>query len=122
MYGAVDESLSGQEGSPEQGRVARVAPKAALRGVPVLSLVRHLSLVDADGVPARVAVFREGGVEAVQAEGSAVPHHVPLPAQLTVALEAAEVAHVPRSSLGLRALVGKNDLEKKKKNTCQVLS
>lgn len=82
----------------------------------MLALVRHLTLVDPDGVAARIAVLGEGGVEAVQAEGPAVPHHVPLAAELPVALEAAEVPHVPRATLGLGALVGEDDLQEVEKN------
>lgn len=92
-----------------------MASEAALSGVPVLPFVGHLPLVHPYRVAARVAVLGESGVEAVQAEGAAVPHHVPLPSQLTVALEAAEVAHVPSSSLGLRALVREDYLEVKER-------
>lgn len=82
-----------------------MAREAALRGVPVLALVGHLALVDADGLPAGVAVLGEAVVEAGQAVGPRLAHDVPLPAQLARALRAREVLHVPRAALRLRALV-----------------
>lgn len=39
--------------------------KASFGRVPVLALVRHLSLIYADGFSAGVAVLREHGVEAI---------------------------------------------------------
>jgi hypothetical protein len=89
-----------------------VAAEAALGGVPVLALVAHLALVDADRVATRVAELGEQPVEAAQAKGPPVPHDVPLAAQLLVALKAREVLHVPRAALRLRALVRQNNLRK----------
>lgn len=93
-----------------------MAREAALRGVPVLALVGHLALVDADGLPARVAVLREAAVEAGQAVGPRLPHDVALPAELLGALRAGEVLHVPRAAFRLRALVGEDDLRKRNCN------
>lgn len=73
-------------------------------------------MVHADGVSARVAVFGEQPVEALQTVRPAVPHDVPLAAQLLVALQAREVFHVPRASLRLRALVGQDYLYGRGKN------
>lgn len=67
-------------------------------------------MIYTDGLPAGVAVLGEHGVEAAQAVGAALPHDVPLPSQLCVALEAGKVFHVPGAPLGLGALVGQNDL------------
>lgn len=103
--GAEDGSLAGEEGAAEEGGAAGVAGEAALGGVPVLALVRHLALVDADGLAARVAVLGEAGVEAGQAVGPRLAHDVALPAQLPRALGAREVLHVPRAPLCFRALV-----------------
>lgn len=102
--------------------MAGVAGEAALRGVPVLSLVRHLSLVDADGLAARVAVLREAAVEAGQAVGACLAHDVPLPAQLLGALRAGEVFHVPRAPLRLRALVRQDYLITSRTSRFQGLS
>lgn len=101
-----------QERSSEQGHSTRVAAEAALGGVPVLTLVAHLALVDADRVATRVAELGKEAVEAAKAEGPTVPHDVPLAAQLLVALEARKMFHVPRAALGLGALVGQNNLRK----------
>lgn len=81
------------------------AAETALGSVPVLPLMGHLALVHTDGISAGVAVLGEHGVEAVQAVWPSLSHDVPLTAQLAIALEAAEVTHVPSLALGLRALV-----------------
>lgn len=57
-----------------------MAGEAALGGVPVLAFVRHLSLVDADGLSTRVAVLGEAAVEAGQAVGARLAHDVTLTA------------------------------------------
>lgn len=80
----------------------------------MLAVVAHLSLVHADRLPAVVAVLREHRVEAVEAVGLAVPHYVPLAAQLLVAFVAGEVVHVPGPALRFCALVGQDDLGEKK--------
>lgn len=82
-----------------------MAGEASFGSMPVLSLVGHLSLVDADGFPASVAVLSEAVVEAGQAVGARVAHDVPLAAELARALRAREVLHVPSATLRLRALV-----------------
>lgn len=87
-----------------------MAGKASFCGVPVLSLVGHLSLVDADGLAARVAVLGEAGVEAGKTVGARLAHDVALPAQLARALRAREVFHVPRAPFRLRALVSQDYL------------
>ena len=74
---------------------------------------KKLTLIDADGLAAGVAVFGKHRVEAMQAIGSAVPHDVPLAAQTSVALEASKVLHVPSPAFSLRALVRKYDLKDK---------
>lgn len=56
--------------------------EAPLGGVPVLALMRHLTLIYADGLSAGVAVFGEAIVEARQAVRPGFPHDVPLSAQL----------------------------------------
>ena len=87
-----------------------VTLEAGGRGVPVLPLVGHLPLVHPDVLPAGVAELGEQVLEAGAAVGAAVTHDVALAAQLLVALQAAEVVHVPASALRLRALVRKDDL------------
>ncbi len=54
-----------------------------------------VTLIDADGLAASVAIFREDGVKAVQAVRSRVSHDVALAAQHPVALETGKVTHVP---------------------------
>lgn len=88
-----------------------MAPETVLCGVPMLSLVGHLPLVHPYGVPTGIAVLGEGRVETVQAKRSTVPHHVAFATELSVALEAAEVSHVPGSALGFGAFVGEDYLE-----------
>lgn len=83
-----------------------------LGGVPVLSFVTHLTLVDAYGLTARVAVLGEHGVEAVKAERTTVSHDVPLASELTFTLGTGEVFHMPSTAFGFGAFISKNDLKK----------
>ena len=92
--------------------MARMATKTQLGGVPVLALVAHLPLVDADGFAAGVAVFSEHGVEAVQTVGTSVSHYVALSSELAFAFGTSEVLHVPSATLGFSTFVGEDDLEK----------
>ena len=68
-------------------------------------------MVHPDGLPAGVAVLSKHAVEAGETVGSALPHDVPLTTQVTVALEAGEVFHVPGAALGLGTLVRENYLK-----------
>ena len=63
-----------------------------------------------DMLPARLAVLCIQGLEAAAAEWAAVLHDVPLPAQDRLALQAAEVFHVPMPTLSFCALISKNYL------------
>ena len=68
-------------------------------------------MVHPDGLPAGVAVLSEHAVEAGEAVRTSLSHDVSLTAQVSVALEASEVFHVPGSALGFSALVGENYLK-----------
>lgn len=81
-YAAVNGTTSRQERPAQEGGAASSAAEAGLGRVPVLTLVRHLALVDADRLAAAVAVLGEGRVEAPETVRSALPHHVPLTAEL----------------------------------------
>ena len=106
---AVDEAASGQKGSPEKRNVARLAREAALVSVPMLTLVSHLPLIDADRFATRVAILGEHAVETGEAIRPAVTHNVTLTAELQVTFVTGKVFHVPSASLGLGALVRKDD-------------
>lgn len=67
-------------------------------------------MVHADRVAARIAILGEQTVETLQTVRTAVPHDVPLAAQLLVALQAREVFHVPSAALRFRTLVGQYNL------------
>lgn len=69
-----------------------------------------------DGVPARLAGLGKEALEAAPAAGPAAPHHVALPPQGLVALQAAEVLQVPAPALGLDALLHEDQLERE--NSC----
>lgn len=64
-----------------------------------------------DGVPAGLARLGEEALEAAAAAGPPAPHHVALPAQRRVALQAAEVLRVPAPALRLDALLHEDQLE-----------
>lgn len=81
-YAAVNGTTSRQEGPAQEGGAASSTAEAGLGRVPVLTLVRHLALVDADRLAAAVAVLGEGRVEAPETVRSTLPHHVPLTAEL----------------------------------------
>lgn len=63
-----------------------------------------------DVLGAGVAVLGVQGLKAAAAVGPPILHDVALPPQNRLALEAAEMLHVPVPPFGLGALVGKNDL------------
>ena len=92
-----------------------MALEALIRCVPVLTLVGHLTLVNADVLSARVAVLGVHVLEARAAVRTSVAHDVALAAHLTVALVAAEMLHVPTAPLRLRALVSEDNLQRKNK-------
>lgn len=81
-YAAVNGTTSRQERPTQEGGAASGAAEAGLGRVPVLTLVRHLALVDADRLAAAVAVLGEGGVEASETVRPTFPHHVSLTAEL----------------------------------------
>lgn len=111
----IDGAPTWQKRTTQQRAATRAAREALIGGMPVLSVVAHLALVDADHLAAVVAVLGEHGVEAAQAVGLSLPHDVALPAQLMLALLAGEVFHVPGATLGLRALVREDDLSREKR-------
>lgn len=78
--------------------------------MPVLTFVGHLSLVYPDVFTTSVTVLREHSLETHTAVRSPLLHDVALAPKLSVALETAEVLHVPASTFCLSALVRKNYL------------
>lgn len=88
-----------------------MAPETALSGMPMLALVGHLSLVHTYRIATRITVFRKSGIKTVEAEGASISHHVSLPAELAVALEAAKMSHVPGSTFGFGAFISKDYLK-----------
>ena len=69
------------------------------------------TLVHPDRLSAGVAVFGEHAVKAGETVRAALPHDVSLSSQVSVALEAGEVFHVPGAALGLGTLVRENYLK-----------
>ena len=114
---AVDQSMFWQEGSPQNRPVTSAAREALLRGMPVLSFMRHLTLVYTNGFTAGITIFCKETLKAVAAVRMALPHYVALSSKLSVTLKATKVLHVPTATLCLRALIGKYDLAyKRRKN------
>lgn len=67
-----------------------------------------------DGVPAGLAGLGKEALEAAAAAGPAARHHVALPAQGHVTLQAAEVLQVPAPALRLDALLHEDQLQGEK--------
>lgn len=78
--------------------------------MPVLALIRHLTLVYTDVLSAGVAVFGVQRLVAAAAVWSTLSHDVALAAQSRLTLKTAEMLHVPVPALRLRTLVRKDDL------------
>lgn len=112
--GAVDGATSRQKRTTQQRAATCAARETLIRRMPVLSVVAHLALIDANHLPAVVAVLGEHGVKAAQAVGLPLPHDVPLPAQLMLALLAGEVLHVPGPTFGLGTLIREDDLRERR--------
>lgn len=107
---AEDLPLFGQERTTKQRAFTAGTTEAAFGGVPVLPIIRHLALINSNVVPTRVAVLGVERLKAGAAVWSSFLHDVPLAAQYCLALEAAEVLHVPVPALCLGALISKDDL------------
>jgi len=101
--------MFGQKGFSQQRDLAGGAAEAGVGGVPMLTLVRHLTLINANRISTGVAILGVHGFETPAAEGAAIPHDVSLAPQLRVAFEAAEMSHVPTSSFGFSAFIREND-------------
>lgn len=71
--------------------------------------------------PAGVTVLGIEGLEAGAAVGPSLLHDVALAPQHRLALETAEVLHVPVTALCLSALIRKDDLRKEEYRLSQVL-
>ena len=81
--------------------------------MPVLALMGHLPLVDMYVLPTRVTELGKLLLEANTAESVTASHNVPLAPEQPVALDAAEVMHVPARPLRLRTLIGKYNLQQR---------
>lgn len=108
--GAEDEPRSREEGAPQQRQLAAGAAETRLHGVPVLTLVCHLTLIYTYVISAGIAVLCVQGLVAAAAVRSALSHDVSLTAQRSLALKTAEVLHVPVSCLCLRTFIRQNNL------------
>lgn len=78
--------------------------------MPVLALISHLALVQANVLPAAITVLRVAGLIAGTAVGATLTHDIALPPERCFTLKAAEVIHVPVPALSFRALRGEDDL------------
>jgi len=78
--------------------------------VPMLTFVRHLTLINANWVPTGVTILGVHRFKATATEWTAVSHDVSLASKLRVAFEAAEMPHVPTTAFGFGAFVREDDL------------
>jgi hypothetical protein len=86
--------------------------------MPVLAIMTHLTLVNANRLATVIAILSKHVVEAAQTVRLAFSHDVSLTAQLLVAVEAGKVLHVPSAALSFRAFVGQNYLNDKMGKIC----
>jgi len=84
--------------------------KTLVRGVPMLILVRDLTLLDANRFTTRRTILHVYLLKAFAAVGPRGLHKIPLAAQQLVAVKAGKVSHVPRATLGLGTLVREYNL------------
>ena len=70
-----------------------------------------LTLVHPNGLAARVAVLCKHAVKTWQTIRPSISHDVSLSSELEITFKTCKVLHVPRSTLGLGALVGEYDLK-----------
>lgn len=81
-YAAVDGTASRKKRTAQKRGTTGGTAKASLGRVPVLTFVRHLTLVNAYRFATAVAIFGEGGIETTKTIWSSLPHNVPLTAEL----------------------------------------
>jgi len=93
-YAAINGTTSWQEWPAQKGGAASGAAEAGLGRVPVLTLVRHLALVNADRFATAVAILGEGGIEAAQTVRPALSHDVSLAAELRKRIVPVEMLHL----------------------------
>jgi len=89
----------------DEGLSTRPTRKAGVCGVPVHSVVAHLTLVDADSASAGIAGLGVEGLETQAAVGTRRSHDVPFTSEMSLTLKTLEVTHVPTLTLRLSALV-----------------
>lgn len=108
--GAEDEPRSREEGTSQQGESTAGAAETRLHGVPVLTLICHLALVNTYVFSAGIAVLCIQGLVAGAAVRSTLSHDVTLTAQRSLALKTTEVLHVPVSPFCLCTFICQNNL------------
>lgn len=63
-----------------------MATETSFSGMPMLSFMAHLTLIDSDGFTTAVTVFGKHGIKTVQTIRTTVAHNVSLSTQLSFAL------------------------------------
>ena len=84
--------------------------KTLVRRMPMLILVRDLTLFDANRFTTRRAILNVYLLKAFAAVGPRGLHKIPLTAQQLIAVKAGKVSHVPRATLGLGTLIREYNL------------
>lgn len=103
--------MSGYKHQPASQRLgARMTLEALVRSVPMLVLVRDLTLLDADRLAASGTILDVYFLETLATVRFGRFHKVALAAEQLVAVVAGKVGDVPAAAFGLRALVREYDL------------
>ena len=84
--------------------------------MPMLAFVGHLALIHANCLPTGITVFSEHTIETGQTIRPAFSHDVTLATELSVALKASKMGHMPSPSFGFSAFVRQDDLKIKKES------
>lgn len=81
-YAAIDSTPSRKKRTAQKRGTTSGTTKACFCRVPMLTFVRHLTLINAYRFAAAVAIFGKGGIETTKTIWSSFPHNVPLTAEL----------------------------------------
>lgn len=120
-YWTVDSTTSRQKCSAQQWAATCIAWKAFIRGMPMLAVMTHLSLIHTNGFSTKITVLGKHGIEAKQTIRLTLAHNIALAAQLLFTFMTGKMIHMPGTSFSFGAFISQDNLRKKKKKKHKVL-